>query len=293
MELLQLRYFADAAETENFSRTARKNTVPQSAISQAIKKLELELGVSLFDRRGNRVRLNENGKMLRAGVAPALGEIDGAVLRLKNKTGEINGEVSLLIKTNRRFVTECISAFKRRYPDVNFALHHDCFGDEGRQFDLIVGEDAPGLKNAQRQRLVTENILLAVSAGHPLAKRKTADIAELRGERFVSMPVGSSLHKTLVSVCGKGGFEPGIAIRCDDPYYLREYVAMNLGIAVFPEFSWQGLFDDRVALLKIEGEPLTRSTYVYWKSAKYLSAASELFRAHLIERFARKDGESL
>lgn len=49
MELLQLKYFCDAAETENFSKTAKKYLVPTSNISQSIKRLERELGVELFD----------------------------------------------------------------------------------------------------------------------------------------------------------------------------------------------------------------------------------------------------
>ena len=51
MELLQLRYFKDAAELENFSMVAKKNMVPQPSISKTIGKLEDELGVLLFDRQ--------------------------------------------------------------------------------------------------------------------------------------------------------------------------------------------------------------------------------------------------
>ena len=56
MELLQLMYFCDAAEEENFSHTAQKYQVPPSNISQSVKRLEAELGVKLFDRSANRIR---------------------------------------------------------------------------------------------------------------------------------------------------------------------------------------------------------------------------------------------
>ena len=58
MELLQLRYFCDAAQTQNFSKTAKKYLVPTSNISQSIKRLEKELGCELFEHRGNK----ENSK---------------------------------------------------------------------------------------------------------------------------------------------------------------------------------------------------------------------------------------
>ena len=55
MELLQLKYFCDAAETENFSKTAEKYLVPTSNISQSIKRLEKELDTELFEHRANRI----------------------------------------------------------------------------------------------------------------------------------------------------------------------------------------------------------------------------------------------
>jgi len=62
MELLQLKYFCDAAETQNYSKTAKKFYVPTSNISQSVKRLERELGVELFEHRANRIVLAESGK---------------------------------------------------------------------------------------------------------------------------------------------------------------------------------------------------------------------------------------
>ena len=72
MELLQLRYFKDAAELENFSMVAKKNMVPQPSISKTIGKSEDELGVLLFDRQGKRIVLNDNGKFFYEKVSTAL-----------------------------------------------------------------------------------------------------------------------------------------------------------------------------------------------------------------------------
>ena len=61
MELLQLKYFKEAAKTQNFSKVAEKYFVAQPAVSHTISKLESELGVKLFTRSGNRVILNDFG----------------------------------------------------------------------------------------------------------------------------------------------------------------------------------------------------------------------------------------
>jgi LysR family transcriptional regulator, transcription activator of glutamate synthase operon len=285
MELLQLRYFADAARTENFSHTAIRNMVPQSTISEAIKKLEIELGVSLFDRRANKVILNEKGKTFQKGVESALNELDNALRVLEDSKGEVKGDISLLVQTNRRLVTKCIYEFKKLYPNVNFSIYHEYFGVDYDKFDICISDQNYGLKNADRELLITENILIAFSKEHPLAKRKSVNMKELAKERFISMQSGRSLHKLLITMCHNSGFEPHIAIQCDDPYYLREYVAMNLGIALFPELSWRGMFDDRVSLIEIDDAPVKRDTYVYGKTSKYMSHASKVFRDYIIENF--------
>ena len=61
MEILQLKYFCDAVQTQNFSKTAKKFLVPPSNISQTIKRLEKELETPLFERHINRIKVNDAG----------------------------------------------------------------------------------------------------------------------------------------------------------------------------------------------------------------------------------------
>ena len=78
MELLQLKYFCDSAETENFSKTAQKFYVPPSNISQSINRIEKELGIKLFVRSSNRIMLNKNGIEFYKRIKQALFLIDDA-----------------------------------------------------------------------------------------------------------------------------------------------------------------------------------------------------------------------
>ena len=64
MELLQLRYFFESAQSGSFSKTAKKYMVPLTSVSASIRRLEQELGCPLFVRHPNCVSLNEKGKIL-------------------------------------------------------------------------------------------------------------------------------------------------------------------------------------------------------------------------------------
>jgi LysR family transcriptional repressor of citA len=79
MEFLQLRYFLDSAHTQSLAKTAKKHMVPASSVSAAIKRLEEELGCSLFDRTANRITLNENGRRLQLSLVRMFRELDGAL----------------------------------------------------------------------------------------------------------------------------------------------------------------------------------------------------------------------
>lgn len=79
MELLQLRYFCTAARMQNISHAAAYHQIPQPAMSKTISKLEKELGVPLFEREKNRIRLSTQGQRFYTRVAAALQELDGAL----------------------------------------------------------------------------------------------------------------------------------------------------------------------------------------------------------------------
>ena len=79
VELHQLKYFRVAAKYQSLSKAAAELHVSQSALSRSIAKLETELNVTLFDRRGKRLVLNENGIRFLADVERILGDIDDSI----------------------------------------------------------------------------------------------------------------------------------------------------------------------------------------------------------------------
>ena len=74
MEIQQFRYFLAAARYENLTKAAEDLHIAQPALSQSIKRLETELGVSLFDRKNHRIELNEQGKLLKKRLVPLRGK---------------------------------------------------------------------------------------------------------------------------------------------------------------------------------------------------------------------------
>lgn len=86
MELLQLRYFLEVAESEHVTHSAQKLRVSQPSLTQAISRLERELGVQLFEPEGRGIRLTEAGRFYSKRIAKAVGESTRRPASLRGST---------------------------------------------------------------------------------------------------------------------------------------------------------------------------------------------------------------
>lgn len=246
MELLQLTYFCDAAQTQNFSQTARRYQVPASNISQSVKRLEEELGAPLFDRRGNRVYLNSRGESFYHSASQALELLERARLKAKKAPGV--RELRLGVRLSRRIVMQAVSEFQARFPQVNIVAEHGDY-TQNNDFDVIVTDAGFRHGDFVPVQAFRENILLA---GHrdllPTEPVRPGDVAD---KAFITMSTNYSMYHWTKEICRDMGFEPRIALQSEDPEYVRRCVNLGLGLAFAPEASWRGQFGSEVELHRV------------------------------------------
>ena len=281
MELLQLTYFCDAAKTENFSHTAEKFNVPASNISQTVKRLEEELGVKLFRRSANKIFLSEEGRIFYEGAKRALDALSTAKNRLADIDGSGKGEIRLLIQTCRRVVTNAIERYKQKFPGVSISINHNP-SDGTQDYDFIISDSVDDPSEYVSRFLVTEKILLAAKADSAVALKPPKALSELECERFIALD-NSRLFGFTEQLCKNEGFSPNVVIRTDDPYYVRKYVEMGLGVALIPSVSWRGQFSDEVSLIDIGA--YKRETNLFIKREKILTGYERAFADILVEIF--------
>ena len=286
MELLQLKYFCDAAKTENFSKTANKYFVPTSNISQSIKRLEKELGCELFEHKSNRISLNDEGKMFYNDASKALAMLESARMRISDRDKLIYGDIRLICMNNRRTVTNAIERFIQEYPQVNFIIQHSF--DAGQDFDILISDICP-CEYSQKALIVDEAICVAMNKEHPLLRKGDFSVTDLKQERFITMTSGTSHKRITVHACADAGFVPNIVIQTDDPFYLRKYVEMGLGIAFVPSNSWQGLFTDKIVLRNMDN--IRRKTYAFLPKRKYIKHSVEAFLQVLCDEASKRFGK--
>ena len=276
MELLQLKYFCDAAETENFSRTAEKFYVPTSNISQSIKRLEKELGCELFEHYANKIVLNEEGRQFYSYVSQALMLLENAKTCIVEKGDALRGDISIVCLNSRRIITNAMEAFLVKHPEVSFTIHHNL--DAATNYDIIVSDVCP-TEYLEKVLIVDEQICVAMNAGHHLTGKSKIRASDLEKERFITMTSGSSLYNITVNTCADAGFVPNIAVQTDDPFYVRKYVEMGFGIAFVPSVSWKGLFPENIVLKDVDH--IRRKIYAILPKGKYVKSSVRAFLKQL------------
>ncbi|MBE6679319.1 MAG: LysR family transcriptional regulator [Ruminococcaceae bacterium] len=280
MELLQFKYFCDAAQTENFSKTAKKYGVPPSAVSHSIRRLEDEIGVKLFTRQNNVVYLNEKGRQFYTRISAALSEIRGAIDEVQKNTSFET--IRICVNAHRALVTKILAKFQKLYPNIDMQIvnFHDPHEEE---FDFVIASDEVKLDSFDRYKIISDELAVAINESNPIANRKDFDVSMLRDEPFIILQKPSSMNDIAHNVCRSFGFEPHISIQTDDPSYISEFLRLGLGVCIVAVRSAEQWNYPKSVLLKpIEG--CTRNTYVYF-SGKKLSAYKEKLLDMLIKEF--------
>ena len=271
MELLQLKYFCDAAECEKFSQTAKKFFVPVSNISQSIKRLEEELGTELFEHKGNRVILNNKGKDFYSYVSKALSLLNSGRLCVSDSEENFSGDIKIACVTNYGIVTRTIESFHQKHPNVKFIVNNILSPDAS--FDILISDTFPS-EHREKILLIDDSICVAMAKNHPLVNKESITVKDLENERFITLTETGSLKKILIHACEEAGFSPNLAIQTYDTTYLRKYVKLGLGITFAPA-AWKKRHSDDIAFRELDG--LRRKTYAFLPQYSYTRKVVEAF----------------
>jgi DNA-binding transcriptional LysR family regulator len=248
MELRQLHYFVAVAEELHFGRAAERLHIVQPAVSQQLRRLEAELGVTLVERSTRRVALTEAGHRFlpearatlaaaqRAKDAVAPPAKDGATLRLGTSAG-LGDRLPRLLE-----------ALRARAPEMTVELARPR-GDErmrrvaGGTLDAALVRGVASRAGLRLEPVWTDALVLALPDVHPLAAAEAIPLADLR-ELPVRLPERAAnppLVDLVVAACRAAGFEPRIAPAMGDQEMLAAIAAGPPTWTVYYALQAEGL----------------------------------------------------
>lgn len=285
MELRQIQYFMEAAKLEHITEASYALHVSQSAVSRQIFKLEAELGVNLFIHEGRRVKLTPVGKMFLGHMEQLTKVIDKAKQEIEEYLDPERGTVRIGFPSSlaAQMIPTVVSAFRDRYPTVNFQLKHGSYReliDGVSKGDLnlaIMGPVPPSEGLIRSETLFQENIVALLPSGHPLAGRSSLHLSELEHDSFVLFPEGFVLREIVVNSCTQIGFDPKVTFEGDDLDAIKGLVSAGLGITLLPEIALSESLPPSIVALPLREPNVTREVGVIVPANRELPPTEKLF----------------
>ncbi|MFC8686768.1 LysR family transcriptional regulator [Brevibacillus porteri] len=287
MELLQLQYFLTVARMEHVTEAARSLHVTQSSLSKTIQRLEEDLGVPLFDRKGRKLRLNEFGSKFLCRVERALFELEQGKLELRDLSNPEHGTLELAV-TTASTLPHILREFRKKRPDIQF--HVQMLTTQEMVTLLHRGEvdfclSSPPIQedDIECQIVYIDPILVAVPRGHRLADRNIISLIELKDESFVGVKRGYGTRDFVDAICKSAGFAPTYVYEGDEPARLIQLVEADIGIAFIPSTARDSR--EQIKYLQVENHELVREIALLRHKSRYISRAAQEFREVVVDYF--------
>lgn len=211
----RLAHFESVARHEHVTRAAQELGVPQSTLSRAMVRLEQDLGVALFARKGRTVSLTPAGRTFLGSAERALAEVEKAADSVRADADPATGKVAFgfLHTMGSETVPALIRAFRVDHPRVRFQLVQN-YGEamierlRAGGLDLCLTSPVPDAPDLVARRLDEQRLRLVVPEDHRLATRRRIRLAEAADEKFVTLEPGYGLRRITDDLCTEAGFTP-------------------------------------------------------------------------------------
>jgi DNA-binding transcriptional LysR family regulator len=263
VELRQVRYFLSVAKHRSFTRAAAELYVVQPALSQQIKRLERELGVDLFDRRGGHVALTTAGVSFQRRAEAIVMDVNVAVAEMRGFSTATTGRVAVGAMTTLSsgaidFPT-LFSRFSRGFPGVQVHFRESTTDGllnllRNGQLDLAVLdlEFVTDPSDLTVEPITDENLVVLVTPGHRLASEGHCRLEDLADERFIRLGLDTvERPMKLTRAAEQRGFKPRFAFYAGSVPIARALVAEGLGVHVTHPWVGEG-HGPTVATLRLD-----------------------------------------
>lgn len=241
MTLNELKYAVAVAAERHFGRAAERCFVSQPSLSAAVKKLEDEIGVQIFERGRSEVLVTPAGERVIAQATRVLEEAE----RLRKVAGEgadpMAGPLHLgVIHTIAPYLLPALVAeLRKRAPKMPLDIEENMTAvlDQmlrGGSIDaaiLALPYEAPGIELIP---LYEEEFRVVVPAGHPWARRRTVAVDELPGENLLLLSIGHCFRDQVLDACHEFSRPPAAGKQGNSLETIRNMVASGMGISVMP-----------------------------------------------------------
>ena len=300
----RLRILIEVANRGSFSAAADALSYTQSAVSQQIAALEAETGVTLLERLPRGVRLTPAGQVLRSYAEGIVARLHAAEAEMAAIAGLRGGQLRMASfpTAGATLMPLAIAIFRAQHPEVELTLAEGEPEEmaprlSAGEFDIALLFEFEGTSQSlgpdlSRLELFEDPMFLALPADHPLARRRTLRLENLRAEAWIQTSASSPCARHVVRSCHAAGFEPIVSFESDDYQTVQGLVAAGVGVALIPKLALSGARED-IAIRALSPASPVREVVAAPPDGTRLTAAAAAMRQILTDVATRFVGPDI
>lgn len=283
-----VKYFVATANLGQVSRAAKELSISQSAITAAIKDLETEIGVRLFDRTAQGMHLTEAGRRFLASAHRILASVEEA-LHLDAGAHDVAGTLSVAASYTvlGYFLPQHLERLERRYPDLRIQLYELSreMIEDGlvtNRFDMAVVLTS----NIANPEIATETLMssqrrLWLPSGHPLLERDSVGLKDVADHPYIMLTVDEAAH-TALRYWNTTPYQPQIRLRTSSIEAVRSMVANGQGVTILSDMVYRpwSLEGRRIETAVLAQPVPPMNVGLAWRQGIELTPAMRLFRTY-------------
>ncbi len=283
----QLQYFVAVAEQGTVSRAAQHLSISQSSVTEAIKELEGDLGVVLFERHPRGLNITHKGHQFLRHAAKILADVSDARRTFFSDRQATTGSLQLGVTSlvAGYVLSDLLARYRRAHPAVEISA----IEDDGDYLEhLLVGgklDIAVMVTSNLRDRMALQSEILEISAyrlwlplGHPLAAAEIINLADVASEPLIMLTV-DEIEENTGKLLAALGTRPHVAFRTRSVEAVRSLVATGAGVALLPDLVYRpwSLEGDRIESRDISGALPVVQVGMVWRRGSGLSQPARDF----------------
>ena len=289
MELRQLRYFAKAAETLNFSHAANCLNMAQSSLSQQIKQLEDELGTQLFIRDSHSIRLTEAGEEMLPFALRTIHDAEACADRIRDLRKMLTGTINIGVTHSfSPILTETVISFLKMYPKIKVNIVYKQMNElmellSNHELDFVLAfKPIQPLPDVESHILFQNTLSVIVGNNHPLASKDKVSISELEKYDLALPSKGLQARNAFDNIVSDyDKFK--IRIELIDVNTLLKLVRQTNLVTVLAEDSIYGVCDVKAVPINVPDNQMSGCVHIL----------KETYRKHSMQEFIRILTESI
>ncbi|GLG00503.1 HTH-type transcriptional regulator BsdA [Alicyclobacillus hesperidum subsp. aegles] len=295
MDIRQLRYFVAIAETGQVTAAARRLKIAQPPLSQQLKLMEDELGVSLFERDRRQMILTEEGKVLYQRALDILQMFDESIREVQDLSSTVHGTLAIgCTLYGSPLLLRAVKQLRASYPELRCKVwegepSHLASLLNHHSIEIAVMNTPLPLSNTIVIPVQRDPLVFVAPSAHDYNFESTVSLAELANVPLLLLgpTIAMGTYDQILASFHRANVEPRVVCECHDSTMLFHLIRQGLGGTIIPKGVLPLIASNDLQSYTITDDGLTYDSAIVYRAHGHLSRAARLFLAtmqSMIER---------